>query len=510
MLVCGPKGSGKSTFSRLLINALLTSAESTSSPTGVVYLDLDPGQPEFSPPGEISLLCLRSFILSPPFTHPTVTRQLDNQIIKAHHIGAITPRDDPLHYMQCIVDLVQCYQQFLHENPSYPLVINCSGWILGCGLEIMIGLLHSMAFTHVVYMSMTGPEEVVRELEQAAQRVQVPFHTLQSQPSQHVTRTAADLRIMQTLSYFHLDGDEETELRWKASPLSFMEPLELHYAGTDQAILGIMVLGQELDLKCLADLVDGSVLGVVAVEDSFALSAQDRRSSQVADGFEVTADIEHSSNSTMNVTSVANHSDYEVRDLLGNQRPSRSVSVYPEVSQAISDPTLNHAWVRRTEEDLPYLFTGIGACIPLDPSKSRSVGQILVRGIDRWKKVLRVSTPIPAETFKRCRESKVQIVLVRGKLDTPTWAYQEECAAALAKGKRRALKRHPRASIEADGQAEKDLDLKNRFDVGVWAKNRPWVRVTHQKKGKHTGDKVWKVRRNLQTREFRSNGARSE
>ena len=67
-LVHGPKGSGKSTFSRMLVNTLvsryaifclvllkLTFLRSIA----VAYLDCDLGQSEFSPPGLISLHLIR-------------------------------------------------------------------------------------------------------------------------------------------------------------------------------------------------------------------------------------------------------------------------------------------------------------------------------------------------------------------------------------------------------------------------------------------------------------------
>ena len=43
--VCGSKGTGKSTFGRLLLNALLNVCEE------VAWLDTDCGQPEFTVPG---------------------------------------------------------------------------------------------------------------------------------------------------------------------------------------------------------------------------------------------------------------------------------------------------------------------------------------------------------------------------------------------------------------------------------------------------------------------------
>jgi polynucleotide 5'-hydroxyl-kinase GRC3/NOL9 len=47
--VKGPKGSGKSMFTRMLVNRLLLRHKQ------VAYLDCDTGQTEFTPPGMVSL-----------------------------------------------------------------------------------------------------------------------------------------------------------------------------------------------------------------------------------------------------------------------------------------------------------------------------------------------------------------------------------------------------------------------------------------------------------------------
>ncbi|KAL5729408.1 hypothetical protein ACHQM5_002368 [Ranunculus cassubicifolius] len=57
-LICGPKNSGKSTFSRLLVNTLLQNPRYSA----VAYLDTDVGQPEFTPPG-----CLSLNLITQPF-----------------------------------------------------------------------------------------------------------------------------------------------------------------------------------------------------------------------------------------------------------------------------------------------------------------------------------------------------------------------------------------------------------------------------------------------------------
>lgn len=58
--VTGPKGSGKSAFCRLLCNTLLNQQQQQSDHTGwspkVALLDVDPGQPELTPPVRVVLI----------------------------------------------------------------------------------------------------------------------------------------------------------------------------------------------------------------------------------------------------------------------------------------------------------------------------------------------------------------------------------------------------------------------------------------------------------------------
>jgi polynucleotide 5'-hydroxyl-kinase GRC3/NOL9 len=65
-LVCGPKNSGKSTFSRNLVEVLLQRYKR------VAYLDTDVGQPEFTAPGFLSLTIVDKSILESDWTVPCV------------------------------------------------------------------------------------------------------------------------------------------------------------------------------------------------------------------------------------------------------------------------------------------------------------------------------------------------------------------------------------------------------------------------------------------------------
>lgn len=498
IMVCGPKGSGKSTLVRLITNELLSRPASSS---GVALLDLDPGQPEYSPPGDVSLVHLKSYNLGPPYIHPLISDSSTNDVFRAHHIGAISPRDDPHHYVQYAVELYTRFQQILSSQPLCPLIINCCGWIQGSGLEILEQIVLTMRPTDVVYMSKTGPDDVADVLQLAVDRIGSSFHTLSSRPSDITLRTGADLRTMQTLSYFHLDVSQTSNLRWDPSPLYTKRPLVFPYAGPHQVIVGIMILGEEIPVEQLADLVNGSVLAVVAVEHDSALPEDALKVVKILDQHfpsprernSDTMDTEAEAESPLNEDNIHELSDQ------GFNEPDEVNAELP-LPRDPAKPS-----IRRTREGLPYFFTGIGACVPLDPSKSHCIGQVLVRAIDKRSQALQVITPIPAATFQRYRDLGVKLMLVRGKLDIPAWAYQEECVAAIAAQNERARWRRYREAGNVEDSEEEGMSEPEEIDVEAWASRTPWVSVV--KKAKHRKDRVWKVRRNLQTK---ADGARSD
>lgn len=519
VLICGPKGSGKSTLCRILTNSMLTSstAQSVSSSgtdgDGVAFLDLDPGQPEYSPSGEVSLVHVRSCNLGVPFTHPTVMSPEGDHLIRAHHVGRVSLKDDPGHYLQCAMDLLHRYTLLKHQYPACPLIVNCSGWVLGSGLEVLTELIRHWAFTDIIYTSTLGPVEVVDTLAESAGKAGTPFYTLESQSCLITTRTAADLRIMQTLSYFHLDEPEARFLRWNPSLINEIEPLVVRYSGPRQDVFGILTIGEEQGPEYLATILEGFVVGLVVIEDEAAIRCEenpcqfDRPATASEQHSEEQDAAEPESNQQArfgafrvpreNVLSDS-ESDQAGTDSTGSSRSS-SFRPYPgrrkRHSSGLKDSAamrtnshLKHSSISRTAEDLPYASTGVGTNAPLDPSKSYSIGQALVRGINVATKTLHLITPIPQQTFEALRRQNARIMLVRGKLDAPTWAYREEYEAAAA--------RRRRARWEDGGKAE----TFGADEIRAWAEGIPWAKVVDGKEPKSQGAKVWRVRRNLRAR----------
>ncbi|RAK77190.1 putative RNA processing protein Grc3 [Aspergillus fijiensis CBS 313.89] len=503
-LICGPKASGKSTFSRYLLNHLLSPAPQTESSyrntDGVAFLDLDPGQPEFSPMGQVYLAHLRSPVFGPPFSHPSLDDSRNGTIIRAHHIGASSPKEDPDHYVLAAKDLMDRYRSLLASYPQCPLIINYPGWIFGLGLEVATYLVSSLGLSDVVYMSEKGPAEVIEPLGQAAAQAKVPLTILPSQPTDFVSRSSAQLRSMQMQSYFHRTqpSDMENPL-WLEQPLSHMQPFQVHYSGPNQDIQGVMVMGSQIHPDLLSEVLDGSLVAVVAVESPNALL-----------GGNSTPEFTTTTNTSVLPADASDAaSDISMADDdNNNKRPSNNLNPAPPATLTTNITFTAH-------ESLPYLFAGSGSSNPLDPRKSHSLGLALVRSIDPAAHTIDLVTPIPSSQIEQARQQGHSLVLVRGLLDNPNWAISEEYYAA-----RSAQKRH-RDALEKlakrnGGKAVNDKDaaaearsqqrvaelLKDR--VRRASTNVPWMTViedprSRQAEGGAAGTPrekgLWKLRK---------------
>lgn len=430
-MTCGPKGSGKSTFNKYLLNHLLSvppSADATHpGKDGVAFLDLDPGQPEFSTAGHVYLTHMRRPVLGPPFSHPTDDGQGEEITIRSHYIGATSPKDDSEHYVMAITDLMDHFYRLRHQYAQCGLIINYPGWIFGQGLEIATWLVSSLGLSDVVYMSEKGPEEVVEPLALAASQSGVPMTILPSQPTEYVNRSSSQLRSMQMLSYFHscqVSGSEHPT--WTDTPLVRSRPLVVNYSCDKQGLFGIMTPGFHYEPDVLRGLLDGAVVGVVALESLDA----------VAERTGPTDDIDEQA-----VTSDSPKADSDV----SMDEPDTPTPIHPNIV--------------RTREQLPYLFIGGGTCAPPDPRLSHSLGLAIVRSINTDAQTLELLTPIAAAVIRSALDHGQRIVLVRGQFDTPNWAISEEYFAARA-----AQDRH-RQLVAQQQQQQSNRGIKGKSSV---------------------------------------------
>lgn len=368
VMVCGPKGTGKSTLVRLMVNRLLTA---NPSPNGLIdrvfLLDLDPGQPEYSPPGHLSLVVLQQPNLGPPFSHPITDVTRSVRTARAHALGSTSPKEDPDHFLRCAIDLMT---EFDHSLPWSPLVINTPGWVVGTGGDILVQLIKKLDVTEICYTKDDEKPQIIQALTQAAGTK--PVRLLPSQQSCAVApRSAAELRDMQTLSYFHQGSIRAGHLHWDTSPLTHMKPYVVGYGEHNSAILGVACYGDWPGADYLSTLLDGSLVSIVKTYDG-----------EVATN-------------------------------------------WPD--DASPPPPLQLTIARAQNSDIPYVCpSAAGFVPPLDPMISYTIGQALIRGIDTVNKKFHILTPIPAATLANLDPAKT--VLVKGTDTAPGWAYMEEVA----------------------------------------------------------------------------------
>lgn len=522
IMICGPKGTGKSTLARQLLNGALArssnrSANAMALAKGVILLDLDPGQPEFSPPGDLSLVHLRSCKFGPSFTHPRVTVFAGDTVLRSHHLGTLSPNVDPGHYLECASDLIEHYRTSFPDSRSCPLIVNSCGWVQGTGLELLVELIRYRFLTDIIYTSTSVPREVLSTLQTTAYTQKIPLHVISSGANEVSATPSGNLRTMQSLSYFHLDDLEEGNLRWNPEPLSSRPPLIVHYAGPQQAILGIVVLGDTLDPELLFSILEGCIVGVVIIEDNAAVSAVDEYDDEDESHADITPlllDALRSSPTTHPAPSTSSQSLVMAAHgenidpqppKVHDSSPHRSITddivdTEPPIDIGSTPRHLTHPSIKRTTSSLPYISTigGGGATTrPLSPKHSHCIGQALVRGIDAKNHALHLVTPIPSSHLQDLHRQQKRLVLVRGKLDTPTWAYQEEMHFMKSRLKTSSSSNSNRHSTNHEDQENKIFERQMMKD---WAEGVPWASVRDSQStggARRSSWRPWRARRDI-------------
>ncbi|KAK6582709.1 hypothetical protein PZA11_005117 [Diplocarpon coronariae] len=468
IMVCGPKSSGKSTFAKLLGNRMLSVTPENTIP-GVGILDLDPGQPEYSPPGQLALVHIQDPNFGPPFSHPVAAGR--NKIIRSHSIASTSPSSDSSLYMSCVLNLFSQYREIGSPIRDCPLIINTPGWVYGTGLEILVDLIERLKPSEVIYMSQDGPPEVVGTLRESAKPT--AFVTLPSQVSEYTTRTAAHLRAMQAMSYFHLVPGYKDHLLWNGQSLTSTPPWQIDYSGDNPGIIGVICYGEQPPPELLADTINGSLVAIVVIDDMAAFPWQKDEQEEKSGG-DFDADV-------------------------------RVLEHFHE-SRRIEEPRI----LQTALEKIPY-FNPTNL-ITLDPQHSYVIGLALVRGIDAARRRIYLLSPISPGVIEEVNGSGKNMVLVSGKLDTPGWAYTEEMNMKIAEGKAAKREVNNANNTQDDDETglnepdfdDEDAEMKagevesqrQRLSVGLFH-DVPWVERLDGSKGRGVCSRVWRVRRDL-------------
>ncbi|KAG6334274.1 hypothetical protein ID866_4814 [Astraeus odoratus] len=217
-IVKGPKKSGKSTFSRTLVNRLLKRYRR------VAFLECDVGQSEFTPGGMVALNIVENYVFGPPFTHPSLP-------YRAHFVGSTSPRTSPSYYLAAVQSLLETYRLEVHipvlPNTSasndnriedvIPLVVNTMGWTKGLGADLNARIEESAEASHIFEIegseewgwpapTPSQPSNHCDPLAQFGSIKDIVHMKIEAIPTAATTMhafTAVDQRHINILSYFH-------------------------------------------------------------------------------------------------------------------------------------------------------------------------------------------------------------------------------------------------------------------------------------------------------------------
>ncbi|KAG7661014.1 GRC3 [[Candida] subhashii] len=265
IMVIGNKNTGKSTFSKTLLTSF--QLDPSSNPSPISYLDLDPGQSEFSYPYSLSLCEFSSthpnLATSFPFT-TTITDRHD------HYFGYTSPVHLPDHYIAIIKQLFHIYVTE-HKPRGNRLIINTPGWIKGYGKQLLIEITDFIKPDMLILLSNFVDRDHGDNVDICAGLSFGELEVLQGM-YQSPKYSAAQIRILNKLTYFHYrQGVFEFEKH-----LLDQSPLRVSYEtiGDGSGFSGINAVsvlnhtqGYDFNYEDLLTLIESTILGIYAIED---------------------------------------------------------------------------------------------------------------------------------------------------------------------------------------------------------------------------------------------------
>jgi polynucleotide 5'-hydroxyl-kinase GRC3/NOL9 len=265
VLICGALRSGKSTFSRFLINKMLTSNnESNSKP--VAFVDIDPVRPERSLPGHIGLFSLKHPVLGAsfagrmaPFLSPNIS----------HFVGCGQQVINTPEYLSAVNDLINLIKsngfKALHRDL---IIVHCPGWYLGSGNEVVAKLISIFQPKDIAFLS-DPPSTVINRMEQMAARPACHSAVTPSLPSFQSSRTRPQLSDMAMISYFHWQSLHTQKLN--LTPISSWRPYSVSFGEKSRDFKAIVVLGEFplMYSNMLSKLINGSLVSIVLVDADY-------------------------------------------------------------------------------------------------------------------------------------------------------------------------------------------------------------------------------------------------
>ncbi|KAJ7579133.1 hypothetical protein C8J56DRAFT_964878 [Mycena floridula] len=277
-LVKGPKKSGKSGFSRTLVNNLLKHYQK------VAYLECDLGQSEFTPCAMVALNIVEAPVFGPPFTHPTLPAV-------AHYIGATTPQSSPSHYLAAIQAVLQFYrldvqtpvddsldEEDIRMSSTIPLVVNTMGWTKGLGVDLARKIEEMVEPSQVFeFDSPKFDNGWLAPAPSMEYQTSIPTQILEPIPPSVLSTAynAAEHRHIAIMSYLHAvfpssiaaELREETVQNWDIGlPLCARPPYEVEFATAIDKVILSGAGYEDVEASEIDRVLNGALVGLVSCD----------------------------------------------------------------------------------------------------------------------------------------------------------------------------------------------------------------------------------------------------
>lgn len=361
-LIKGPKRVGKSTFSRHLLNRLVSTQR-----TSVAYLETDLGQAEFGPPGLIALHLFDSLIFDVEGSSELVIGPSWTSLrcpLRSHFIGDTTPKDDPTLYNHAITDILLYYNASL-KSKGIPLIVNTQGWVKGLGADLLKRLEDELKPTHIFdMMPSEDDDEDLREvgpskIETNVLQTGTVVTRLEASPPS-LTRdrglNAVEARILNLVSYFYSirlpypAKNKTAKIGWPEWDFSLsiiqQRPFVVNVEQGLQAGLHILPKGARVEKQLQLMALNGSIVAIVSTNQGNSTTHNEQNSS---------------------------------------------------------------LWKKALSKKLPTLQT------------STCLGLAIVRSIDVERGIIYLVTPLSIEQVISCHEPSNCLCLVKGAIELPIW-----------------------------------------------------------------------------------------
>ncbi|QLQ77914.1 hypothetical protein HG537_0A01610 [Torulaspora globosa] len=271
MMIIGGKNSGKSTLLRLLTENFLFGGDIQAVDNEVSYLDLDPGQPEYSDPDCISLTRIqrKTRVLGRHLGQPCF------EIMRQHYIGSSSPQEMPSSYLDCVSDLISYLEELNQMGTS---LVNLPGWIKGFGLNIIGHILSRYKPTHIVILESKGSRRHLKDLN-----LDLTFNSSSRSEYRPVITTIAgisinpddfrfqppQIRTLKTLLYFHMKERSNTSFSYDFAPLLLKPPVQISFGTTGIQGFSFPEEFAGLHEKDIRTALEGTIVGLYMCVSSF-------------------------------------------------------------------------------------------------------------------------------------------------------------------------------------------------------------------------------------------------